>query len=242
MKKTHFTLIELLIVISIIAILASMLLPALSKAREKSRATSCVSNLKQNGSAVLMYVGDNNDMIPCNQPAAGGLTGYWAYQIAPYNGWGGEALYPNMTEANKLNDFFVKGVYRCPSFPLETFKSISGFQDKYLYGAVGYGWNSLKPGVGEGLKINRIRNTSTKFFAGDGTDFGSVEWHFRGFWHPSEWSGTGNANLNIGNRHSNGVNALMADGHVQYWRRDELINNHTINGRSYYRWFLDHSN
>ena len=63
-KALCFTLIELLVVIAIIAILAAMLLPALAKARAKARAISCTSNLKQLGTSMVMYVGDNDDMFP----------------------------------------------------------------------------------------------------------------------------------------------------------------------------------
>lgn len=63
-RPMRFTLIELLVSMGIIAVLASMLLPALSKAREKARQTTCMSNLRQIGLGLEMYVDDNHGLIP----------------------------------------------------------------------------------------------------------------------------------------------------------------------------------
>jgi prepilin-type N-terminal cleavage/methylation domain-containing protein len=65
-RKSAFTLIELLVVIAIIAILAAILFPVFARARENARKITCVSNLKQLGTAVLMYTQDYDEYLPNN--------------------------------------------------------------------------------------------------------------------------------------------------------------------------------
>lgn len=88
-RKKNFTLIELLVVIAIIAILASMLLPALSQAREKSKAATCLNNLKQQYMFAAQYIADNKDLMPNNLKYQTSLMFYYNPELYDTGGYDG---------------------------------------------------------------------------------------------------------------------------------------------------------
>jgi prepilin-type N-terminal cleavage/methylation domain-containing protein/prepilin-type processing-associated H-X9-DG protein len=113
--RAAFTLIELLVVIAIIAILAAILFPVFAQAREKARQATCISNCKQIGVAMMMYVQDYDEQffmgsycVP-NDCGAGSQTIYWQVVVDPY-------IKGGVTRADVESGTSLKSVFICPNW------------------------------------------------------------------------------------------------------------------------------
>ena len=114
--RPGFTLIELLVVIAIIAILAAMLLPALSKSKQKAQGIYCMNNGKQLQLAWVMYAGDNDEKIVLNKSNPAQPDESWVFNVV---GWGGgdSTTNPERLKTGLLGQYTAKNVamYKCPA-------------------------------------------------------------------------------------------------------------------------------
>lgn len=228
MKKHNrskvFTLIELLLVCAVIILLASMLFPALAKARERSRQTVCASSMKQFGVGMALYSGDCDSwlMPGYGYPVPDGAFQWWAYDL-----YGLEYIKsfdvfqcPSTKPSVRLQNLFLKGVHY----------GVRGGADFCTYSA---NWNVAGARYSDGrprpetfLKSSAVSSRVSVLMDG----FLHTQ-YADGLWTIASAYGVGLTAVTpdmIGHWHSKGSNIIFGDYHVEWYHKDKIISNQEI--------------
>ncbi len=251
MSRKGFTLIELLIVIAIIAILAAILFPVFAQAREKARATACLSNLKQLGLGITQYEQDYDECVPCGRNAWGSGKG-WAGEILPYVKSLGVYLCPSDTGPNDvisyaLNANLVSARYTNPptntlvapvpapvsmlTSPSKTVQLFEVTNGSSL--TIDANDTNSPAGFGTSVVSSYTLNGTNGSVSGSTTSATALKYATGVFANaspvgdtvdnnPADITGTNSFFTGTDGRHQVGSNFLMADNHAK-WMRASLI-------------------
>ena len=219
-KKCCFTLIELLVVVAIIAILASMLLPALNRARTTAQQSACTNNMKQITTAATMYSTENNDnMVFAVYGTRWSPVWSWRNLLGPYIGLP-ELLNAGADGSEETNP----KIYECPGTPRERYNELGWTQVGKTRG--GYGINTSTDGdEASGFKsiiagyFTKVTGKTSRF------RYPTETFHFSdGYWELSRarLNGVNNeasdGSYKMPNPHGENRVIGWLDGHVSSWR------------------------
>ncbi len=231
MRRKGFTLIELLVVIAIIAILAAILFPVFAQAREKARQTACLSNSKQIGTGLALYMQDYDETLPIGRQVPLGARAMWFLMVDPYI---------------KNDDVFV-----CPSatgLRPTTYTLANGARRDI---ALGYGINMNLSMENRARSLAEISDSAGTFLVSEAAQLNQLGANAADLYRPEEWkkydthavnwnavppSGYTNSDatsyadtrIDYGARrpvprHNGGLNVIYADGHAKWSKIEQFL-------------------
>lgn len=225
-RNQGFTLIELLVVIAIISILAAILFPVFARARENARRASCMSNLKQIGLGIMMYLQDYDEKYP--PPIAGtwGLTGTYVTQTDPsmpgylFTTSDGSSSGHHVTWMDIIEPYIRSTqIFVCPSVSSTVYPSY-GYSENL--------WTSNATSGTSGISLSAVNNPAQSMMSMDyATDYNLYANAGDG----QNWLKTDNT---IVCRHLDGPNVLFCDGHVKWLNRTSSIMLSSAAANSYF--------
>lgn len=207
--KIFFTLVELLVVIAVIAILSSLLLPALKKAKEKGCGIYCMNNLKQQGLSCVMYMDDHKGFAPQvgmgDDASNSNNNRWWVWMVR--NGYIGKGYptyahyhYGRVSEKNKAPILY------CPSYAIK-----ENYNCSYVMNAL----NSSS--YGAPFRVSNVAKPSKTIFIGDGDESSAGRWQMYAV-AASDVAFTAPARIHFG-----GANILFLDGSVSLIKKTDII-------------------
>jgi prepilin-type N-terminal cleavage/methylation domain-containing protein/prepilin-type processing-associated H-X9-DG protein len=218
-RSRAFSLIELLVVMAVIAILASLLLPSLSSAQAKGRQVACLNNLRQLQLGWTMYLGDHNNTMPENKMTGTGLLGCVSTTNSWVTGNAQASADPLLIKQGSIYPYTPNTqVYRCPTdrstlFGASTPRERSYSMDAYLNGGLDVRiYGGYLPG--NVVRYSELLPSPSKIFVLlDETEAIIDDGVFLLYRDPADFWQNGPSH-----RHSQGANLSFADGHCERWK------------------------
>ncbi len=218
-RQRAFTLIELLVVIAVIAILAAILFPVFAQAREKARSISCLSNCRQLGMAIQMYVTDHDEAFPCSCMQGMSMPGMtssnlqsWLDTVLPY--------------------IKTTALYRCPSDSSPLWTSMDTPRRS------SYGFNAYFIPIQEpyyGVTLAQVNKPAECILVTELADTWSQDFFMPMYWgdppkvsnadmQMMEWDMMNQVPLSLAiQRHQGGASYVFADGHAKWLRFNQTF-------------------